>query len=148
MIAVDTNVLVRLLINDPDSQKQVRLAKTLLKRAKQVYIPQIVQIEVVWVLETAYGFYKSAVITVLKHLQQTLLFVLHDETQFAAALTTFENHTADFSDHLILSGCLENNHELFTFDKKFARLQSVKLLDENQLQQNSAYDGTLTFFNS
>ncbi len=27
MIAVDTNMLVRLLINDPDSQAQVNLAK-------------------------------------------------------------------------------------------------------------------------
>jgi len=133
MIAVDTNVLVRLLINDPDSQTQVSLAKALLKRAKQVYVPQIVQIEMVWVLETAYGFDKSAVITVLKHLQQTLLFVLQDEAQFDIALALFENHIADFSDYLILSGCLENNHELFTFDKKFARLQSVNLLDEKQL---------------
>ncbi len=132
MIAVDTNVLVRLLINDPDSLAQVGLAKALLKRAKQVYVPQIVQIEMVWVLETAYGFDKPAVITVLKHLQKTLLFVLQDEAQFDAALATFENHTADFSDYVILSGCLENDHELFTFDKKFARLESVKLLDEKQ----------------
>ncbi len=132
MIAVDTNVLVRLLVNDPDSQAQVGLAKALLKRAKQVYVPQIVQIEMVWVLETAYGFDKPAVITVLKHLQKTLLFVLQDDAQFDAALATFENHTADFSDYLILSGCLENDHELFTFDKKFARLKSVKLLDEKQ----------------
>jgi predicted nucleic-acid-binding protein len=133
VIAVDTNVLVRLLINDPDSQIQVSLAKALLKRAKRIYVPQIVQIELVWVLETAYGFDKPAVITVLKHLQQTSLFALQDETQFDNALATFENHTADFSDYLILSGCMENNHELFTFDKKFARLQSVKLLDEKQL---------------
>jgi hypothetical protein len=33
MIAVDTNVLVRLLINDPDSPAQVGLARALLKRA-------------------------------------------------------------------------------------------------------------------
>lgn len=69
MIAVDTNVLVRLLINDPDSRTQVSLAKALLKRAKQVYVSQIVQIEMVWVLETAYDFDKAAVISVLKHLQ-------------------------------------------------------------------------------
>ena len=75
---------------------------------------------------------KQAVITVLKHLQQTLLFVLQDESQFGRALATFENHAADFSDCLILSGCMESNHELFTFDKKFARLQSVMLLDEKQ----------------
>jgi predicted nucleic-acid-binding protein len=133
MIAIDTNVLVRLLVHDPDSQAQVGLAKALLKRAKQVYVPQIVQIEMVWVLESAYGFDKPAVITVLKYFQQMLFFVLQDETQFDTALETFENNTADFSDYLILSGCLENNHEIFIFDKKFARLQSVKLLDEKQL---------------
>jgi predicted nucleic-acid-binding protein len=54
MIAIDTNILVRLLINDETAQAQVDLAKDLLKRAKQVYISQIVQIEMVWVLETAY----------------------------------------------------------------------------------------------
>lgn len=133
MIAVDTNVLVRLLINDPGSPSQVSAAKDLLKRAKQVYVPQIVQIEMVWVLETAYSFDKPAVIKVLKHLQQTMLFVLQDEDLFNAALASFENYSADFSDYLILSGCLKNNHELFTFDKKLARLQSVRLLDEKQL---------------
>jgi predicted nucleic-acid-binding protein len=133
VIAVDTNILVRLLINEPDSQTQVGLAKALLKRAKQVYVPQTVQIEMVWVLETAYGFNKPDVITALKHLQQSFVFVLQDETQFDNALENFENYTAYFSDYLILSGCLENNHEVFTFDKKFARLQSVKLLDEKLL---------------
>ena len=131
MIAVDTNVLVRLLIKDSDSQAQVDLAKALLKRAKQVYVPQIVQVEIVWVLESAYQFDKSAVLTALKHLQQTALFVLQDKAQFDTALASFEQHTADFSDNLILSNCLENEHQLFTFDKKFARLASVTLLDKN-----------------
>lgn len=133
MIAVDTNVLVRLLIYDPDSQIQVGLAKALLKRAKRLYVPQIVQIETVWVLEKAYGFDKPAVIKVLKHLQQTSVFVLQDEALFAVALSTFENNLADFSDYLIFSDCLEKGHEIHTFDKKFARLASVRLLGEAQV---------------
>jgi predicted nucleic-acid-binding protein len=133
MIAVDTNVLVRLLVDDSDSQAQIDSAKTLLKRAKQVYVSQIVQVEMVWVLETAYQFDKLAVLTALKHLQQTALFVLQHKKQFDTALATFEKHTADFSDTLILSNCLENEHQLFTFDKKFARLQSVTLLNEKLL---------------
>ena len=128
MIAIDTNVLVRLLVNDTDAQAQVALAKALLKRAKQVYVPQIVQIELVWVLETAYRFDKPAVITALKHLQKTVCFVLQHQNQFDTALSTFEKHSADFSDYLILSNCLENQHELFTFDKKLARLKTVNLL--------------------
>lgn len=133
MIAVDTNVLTRMLINDPDVQVQVSLAKALLKQAKQVYVPKIVQIEIVWVMETAYGFNKLSVITLLKHLQQSPLFALQDENQFKVALATFEHHPADFSHYLILSGRLEENHEVYTFDKKFARLESVKLLDETQV---------------
>jgi predicted nucleic-acid-binding protein len=94
---------------------------------------QIVQIELVWVLETAYAFNKPSVVTVLKHLLQTSLFVLQNETQFDVALATFENNRADFSDYLILSGCLEDNHDLYTFDKRLARSEAVKLLDETQV---------------
>jgi predicted nucleic-acid-binding protein len=130
MIAVDTNILVRLLIDDPSAPKQMDLAKALLKKARQVFVPQIVQVELVWVLESAYGFDKAAVITLLKHLQLSVVFVLQQETQFDAALMHFENQPADFSDYLILSTCLENKHQLFTFDKKFARLQLLNLLKE------------------
>ena len=133
MIAIDTNVLVRLLVNDATAQTQVDLAKALLKRTKQVYVPQIVQVEMVWVLETAYQFEKTAVLSALKHLQQSPFFILQHQTEFDTALATFEKHTADFSDYLILSTCLENDHQLFTFDKKLARLQSVTLLNEKHL---------------
>lgn len=130
MIAVDTNILVRLMIDDPSAAKQMDLAKILLKKARQVFVPQVVQVELVWVLESAYGFDKAAVITVLKHLQQSVVFVLQQASQFDAALIHFENQPADFSDYLILSACLEDKHRLFTFDRKFARLQLVNLLKE------------------
>ena len=90
MIAIDTDILVRLLINDETAQAQVDLAKGLLKRAKQFYISQIVQIEMVWVLETAYEFDKPAVLTALKHLQKSPFFVLQNKNKFDKALATFE----------------------------------------------------------
>ena len=86
MIAVDTNVLVRLLIDDPSAPEQIDLAKSLLKKARQVFVPQIVQVEVVWVLESAYGYDKAAVITVLKHLQRSVVYVLQQPSQFDEAL--------------------------------------------------------------
>ena len=131
MIAIDTNVLVRLIVNDPGSQDQVNLAKDLLKREKAVFIPQIVQVELVWVLETAYGFNKPSVISGLRHLQHAPVFFLEFPSLYNYALECFENHNADFSDCLILSGCLENKHDVVTFDKKFARLKSVKLLEKS-----------------
>ena len=128
MIAVDTNVLVRLLIDDPSAPEQIDLAKSLLKKARQVFVPQIVQVEVVWVLESAYGYDKATVITVLKHLQTSVVYVLQQPSQFDKALVNFENNPADFSDYLIFAVSLENQHPLFTFDKKLARLDGVNLL--------------------
>ncbi len=133
MIAVDTNVLIRLLIDDSTAAEQMKLAKSLLKRSGQVFVPQIVQVELVWVLENAYGFDKAAIITVLNHLQKSPVYVLQQPSQFDDALENFANHSADFSDYLILASCMESQHLVFTFDKKFARLHSVNLLNAESL---------------
>ncbi len=130
MIAVDTNVLVRLLIDDSSAPEQMEQAKALLKKARQLFIPQIVQIELVWVLESAYSFDKSDVIGLLKLLQKSPYYALQQATQFDAALMLFENHPADFSDYLILATCEESDCAIYTFDKKFARLASVHLLNQ------------------
>ena len=128
MIAVDTNVLIRLLIDDPTAAEQMALAKALLKTAKKVFVPQIVQVELVWVLENAYGFERNAIIVVLQHLQKSPVYLLQQPTQFDAALENYATHPADFSDYLILESCLEDHHQVYTFDRKFARLHSVNLL--------------------
>ncbi len=52
MIAVDTNVLVRILADDPGQPAQVQAARRLAGGAKQVFVPTVVQVETVWVLES------------------------------------------------------------------------------------------------
>ncbi len=54
MIAADTNVLVRILADDPGQPAQVEAARGLASQAKQVFIPLVVQVETVWVLESGY----------------------------------------------------------------------------------------------
>ena len=94
MIAVDTNVLIRLLIDDSTASDQMELAKALLKKNRQVFVPQIVQVELVWVLENAYGFEMNAIIVVLQHLQKSSAYVLQQSTQFDACLL----YTSDAAD--------------------------------------------------
>ncbi|WP_093065922.1 PIN domain-containing protein [Thiothrix caldifontis] len=53
MIAVDTNILVRVLTNDEESPAQTEQARALVKAVKRVFVPQVVQVEFVWVLEQA-----------------------------------------------------------------------------------------------
>ena len=79
MIALDTNVLVRILVDNPGQPAQVDAARALASRAKQVFVPLVVQIEPVWVLESGYALSKEAVVQALEHLEVNQAFVLEDE---------------------------------------------------------------------
>jgi predicted nucleic-acid-binding protein len=47
VIAVDTNVLVRILIEDPGQPEQVQAARALASQTRKVYVPLIVMVECV-----------------------------------------------------------------------------------------------------
>jgi predicted nucleic-acid-binding protein len=128
MQTVDTNVLVRILVADDQQIEQVRLARQFAKKARQLFIPQIVQVELVWVLDTAYHLEKSDVIRILQHLQTNEAFQLQNEVEFSEALQLFQAHNVDFSDSLILIESKKVNSDVVTFDKKFSRLPNVKCL--------------------
>ena len=62
MIAVDANVLMRILADDPGQPAQVEAARRLAGEAKTVFVPVVALVETVWVLETGYGLAKEAVV--------------------------------------------------------------------------------------
>jgi len=70
VIGIDANVLVRVLVEDAEQPHQTQLARALVRSAPQVYISQIVQVETVWVLESAYQFDKASIIQALEQLSQ------------------------------------------------------------------------------
>lgn len=127
MIAVDTNVLIRILIDDPGAAIQMQSARALLLKSEVLYVTQIVQVETVWVLESAYGFDKPAICRILEHLLEHPQFQLQSANSFEAAATLFRQHAADFSDCLILTESTSQNLQLFTFDKKLSRLEGVEI---------------------
>lgn len=134
MIAIDTNVLVRILINDPDAPDQNHLARTLAKNAGQLFISQIVQIETVWILQSAYEFEKNQVITVLKAMLTTQAMVLQRAERFALALDQFANSNAGFADCLILTESQQEQLLLWTFDRKLGKLQGANRLTVDTLK--------------
>jgi len=126
MISIDSNVLVRVLIDD-GSEQQIAAARRVVINAKQVFIPTIVQIELVWVLARAYQLKKEDIKSILHELANNAAYVMQEEDDFAQALELFKQHNIDFSDCLIKVA--SRNHDalpIHTFDKKFARLQGVK----------------------
>lgn len=130
MISLDTNVLVRVLIDDPKNASQNESARAIAIRYKQLYITQIVQAELYWVLAKCYKFSKEAILVALGEMLTNEAFKLENPELFDQALHLYKTHKADFADVLILIN--SKHHEakvVFTFDKAFAKLQGVKLVD-------------------
>ena len=109
MIAIDTNILVRLLVDDPGQPEQVHAARTLTQQAGTVHVPTIVLVECVWVLDNAYHFNKSALLTALSHLCGNDAFVLQDLESTIKALEYYREGAADFADYVILVQSLCGN---------------------------------------
>jgi len=128
VFAVDTNVLVRLLIDDPGAAKQCAAARKLASSAGKVSICQVVQIETVWVLESVYGFRRAEIADALDAMQNNQSFVLQAADAFRAALDAYRTGNADFADYVILMQAREENAELVTFDRKLGKLDGARLL--------------------
>ncbi len=128
MISIDTNVLVRILINDKEI-KHVKAARDLVLKKKQVYLTQVVQVELVWVLQRAYQLNRQQITTLLTELHTNAAFTLENENIFYAALEQYAAGNADFSDYIILEQSKQASKlPVYTFDKKFAKSKQVVLI--------------------
>lgn len=130
MFTVDTNILVRILIDDNKQLAQVETARRFAKKHKKLFVLQIVQVELVWVLDSAHLLAKKEIIYLLKHLYENEAFVLQNEASFHIALHLFENSNVDFSDCLILAESYREKYLVATFDKKFSKLNGVHLISD------------------
>jgi len=122
VIAVDTNVLVRILVDEPSQPQQVTAARALASKAGEVFVPLVVLVELVWVLDGAYGLSKSDIVRTLEHLLGNAAFALEREPSCGTALELYRASNADYSDCLILAECQARTLPLHTFDKRLARL--------------------------
>lgn len=132
MIAIDTNVLVRMLVDDPDAQEQCEQARDLIVSHGDAWVCRIVLIESVWVLERAYEFTKEQIILALETLMQHPNIHLEDAENLNNALTIFSASNAGFADCLILNDAQRKRLVLHTFDKKLSKLHGAKRVGMEQ----------------
>ena len=121
VLAVDTNVLVRLLVDDPGAPRQCAAARKVAAKAGSIYVPQVVQIETVWVLERTYDVSKPAIVRTLSQIVENTAFVLQRPEVFREALQEYRDGRADFSDCVILAESRAEAVKLATFDRKLGR---------------------------
>ncbi len=130
MIGVDTNIVIRLLLDEPSAPDQGDVAKAMLAAADQplaVAIPVVA--EVAWVARGIFKMGKDQVITLLSNLIDHPSFIVAERAAVAEALTAYADSRADFTDHLIAAlnraaGCTTT----LTFDKTAAKSKNFTLL--------------------
>ena len=129
MIGLDTNVLVRYLVQDDPTQ--TRQANALIDRAaaheSAMYINHVVMGELAWVLGRGYGYARTALAEVIEKILLGRQFEIEKKDLVWTALANFKASRADFADCLIgitndLAGC----ESTLTFDRSAASLRAFK----------------------
>lgn len=130
MIGLDTNILVRFLVQD--DPKQADAARSLIARCsvrEPAFVGREVLIETVWVLESAYGLPPEKVAPAILGLLEAEEIVVEAAEDAVVAVEAYGAGMADFADHMIVaaarrSGC----STLYTFDRRAARHNDATLL--------------------
>ena len=116
VLAIDTNVLVRFVVDD--DPEQATAARTLLEGA-EVFVSTTVLLEAEWVLRSSYRLAKPAVLEALKAICGLPGVVVDEPDRVTAAMARAESGM-DFADALHLAAA-EACDAFVTFDRKLAK---------------------------
>lgn len=130
MIGLDTNVLVRYIMQDDAKQspKAVKLVESLTVDAPG-FVALVSVVELVWVLSTCYNLTRGQLVQTLELLLRTKEMVIDRTDQVLKAVRVFKTTSADFADCLIeriavSAGC----NRTMTFDVGAAKTAGMTLI--------------------
>jgi predicted nucleic-acid-binding protein len=123
MRAVDTNVLVRLIVRD--NAGQVRAAEEFV--ASGAWVSHLVLAETMWVLDAVYDRTPEQIATAIDMLLNHQQISVQDSDVVAAAIESFRKRPSlGFSDCLALEIARKVGHlPLGTFDRELAKLDDA-----------------------
>jgi predicted nucleic-acid-binding protein len=124
MRAVDTNVVVRLVVRDEVTQ--VIAAEEFI--AKGAWVSHLVLAETVWVLDAVYDLPAEQIALAVDMLLNHKELTMQDPDVVTAALVRFRRYPAlGFSDCLVVEIARKSGHlPMGTFDRDLAKLEGVK----------------------
>ena len=131
MPALDTNVLVRYIVQD--DAVQLAAAKRLISRCvaegSTLFVPLTVVLELEWVLRSGFAFGKDDVLMTLSSLLSAVELSFESERALEVALQFFRKGSADFADCLHVALAAQAGEKpLWTFDKGAANVSGAQLL--------------------
>jgi len=131
MPALDTNVLVRYVVQDDSGQLAAtkRLIDRCVAEGQSLFVPVTVTIELEWVLRASFGYVKDDVLHVLSSLFSAAELTFESERALEVALQLYREGSADFADCLHIALATEAGEQpLWTFDKRAAKVAGAQLI--------------------
>ena len=131
MIAIDTNVLLRLLTRDDAAQagKAQRAIEAAQAAGDSVLVNDIVLAETIWTLASRYAIDKPDLLRALRGLLDTATFAFESRSVLVEAVERYTTCAADFADCLITAkNAALNAQPTLTFDRAMRGLPAVRLL--------------------
>lgn len=117
MIAIDTNVLVRIILNDDVAQ--VAASLRLFQSGEPVYVLDSVLLETAWVLKVRYAVPIADIADALEAVLREPYIVT--EAPMAVDAIEWYRSGMDFADAIHLAGAASRCEKLATFDGAFIR---------------------------
>lgn len=130
MIALDTNVLVRFLTQD-DPAQSAAASEVIggLTAEAPGFVGREVMVELVWVLERAYGFGRNQVAGAIEGLLAAIELEIEAADDVGSALYRYRDDGFGFADLMIAAASRRAGAQvLVTFDRKAAQLGGVQLI--------------------
>ena len=131
MIGLDTNILVRHLVQDDpvQSPKATALIEERLTEGNPGFISTVVMVETAWVLERSYALADHEIAGAIERILQIESLIVENQPEVFTAMTALKEGRGSFADALI--GAINNQagcSQTFTFDRKALRLPGFELL--------------------
>ena len=103
MIGLDTNVAVRLLVEDDAAQTAaaVRLVRRAREESARLFVADVVVCEISWVLRSCYGRSREEIANALDLLAGVDAAEFESAGRVAAAIAAYREGKGDFSDYLL-----------------------------------------------
>jgi predicted nucleic-acid-binding protein len=131
MIGIDTNILLRLWLNDDPAQN--KLIDALLAEhggtPGSLLVTDVVLAEAVWTLQSAFEQDKAAQLLAVRSLLNETAFAFEDRDAVTQAADMFEQGNCGFSDCLVVAKHARHGCDFTaTFDRGMRKLPGVRLL--------------------
>ena len=126
MIGIDTNLLVRIIVDD--DHIQAHRAKKLIEQHTPVFVSTVVLCETFWILESRYKFTKKDLLQCIENILRSQQFDIEHRDAMWLAFSDFQHLNIGFSDCAIGAiGRIHGLEYIATFDKKAAKSKYFKL---------------------